>query len=245
MKLGQKAMELLKEEVTGRLLREGDELVAAGDTALMGTSLLVQKEKKVLQQFFSEGFLWDAWEGTWRYGAYSIPGTLEEFLDACGEENRKDWTANIIKLSEWEALKHAGAETMYPLNFGGVLAGLWKLAEASEAGLHADLRKIPVRQETIEICERFDLNPYKLFSGGSLLLGTRKGDAVVRFFQEKGIPAAVIGSVDRGNDRLLYSGEHTRYLERPSQDELTRFPWGNPWKYSGRLPGGKEEPIEC
>ena len=31
----------------------------------------------------------------------------------------------------------------------------------------------------------------------------------------RGIHAAVIGYADNGNDRLLHSGEITRYLERP------------------------------
>ncbi len=43
-------------------------------------------------------------------------------------------------------------------------------------------------------------------------------------------PAAVIGKAVEGNDRLLYSSELTRYLERPSQDELTRFSWGEKWR---------------
>lgn len=41
MKLGQKAMEALKEEITGSLL-EGDDLVVAGAIALQGTALLVK-----------------------------------------------------------------------------------------------------------------------------------------------------------------------------------------------------------
>lgn len=68
-----------------------------------------------------------------------------------------------------------GADALYVLGTGGVLAGLWKMAEAGETGIQADLRKIPVRQETIEICERFDLNPYRLFSEGALLIGTQNG----------------------------------------------------------------------
>ena len=58
----------------------------------------------------------------------------------------------------------AGASALCAMGEGGILRALWKMAEASRVGLRADLRKIPVRQETIEICERFDLNPYKLLS---------------------------------------------------------------------------------
>ena len=236
MKLGQKAMEALKSEVTG-FLNEGDELVAAGSAALMGTALIAQKEKVFLKQFFSESFLWDAQRGPLLYGAYET----EVPEEVCWEDISQQWISGAKAAPVCRELKNMGAEAIYPLNCGGILAGIWKMAEVSDVGLHVDLRKIPIRQETIEICERFDLNPYKLFSGGSLLIGTKKGEAMVRFFREKGIPSAVVGSVDKGNDRLLYSKGITRYLDRPSQDELTRFSWGEKWKSSGRLPGRKEE----
>lgn len=217
MKLGQKAMEALRAEVTG-LLKEGDDLVIIGDIALAGTALIVEKENEFLRQFFSEGFLWDAWRSPSLYGA------------------SKNITAQQYVM-EMDAFYHLGT--------GGVLAGLWKVAEASEMGLFADLRKIPVRQETIEICERFDLNPYKLFSEGSILVGTLKGAELVQYCSDQGIPAAVIGKAVKGNDRILRSGENVRYLERPSQDEITKFSWGEKWKNSGRLPGKKKETEQC
>lgn len=118
------------------------------------------------------------------------------------------------------------ATALYGMQEGGVLSALWKMAEASQVGLEADLRKIPIRQETIEICERFDLNPYKLLSGGSVLVGIPSGESLVQEYRRAGIAAAVIGQANKGNDRLLYSGEHARYLERPGEDELTKMPWG-------------------
>lgn len=217
MKLGQKAMEALRAEVTG-ILKEGDDLVIIGDIALAGTALIVEKENEFLRQFFSEGFLWDAWRSPSLYGA-SKNITVQQYV------------------MEIDAFYHLGT--------GGVLAGLWKVAEASEMGLFADLRKIPVRQETIEICERFDLNPYKLFSEGSILVGTLKGEELVQYCSDQGIPAAVIGKAVKGNDRILRSGENVRYLERPSQDEITKFSWGEKWKNSGRLPGKKKETEQC
>ena len=59
MKLGQKAMEALRAEITGEL-KAGDDLVVAGDIALSGTALIAEKEKETLKSYFSEGFLWDA-----------------------------------------------------------------------------------------------------------------------------------------------------------------------------------------
>ena len=100
---------------------------------------------------------------------------------------------------------------------------IWKMAEASGVGLSADLRSVPIRQETIEICEIFDVNPYKLLSGGSILMGIHGGDAFVQQLRREGIMAAVIGQTDSGNNRLLYSGGNARYLERPAEDETKKL----------------------
>ena len=83
--------------------------------------------------------------------------------------------------------EESGASARYLMGEGGFLAALWKIAEASGVGLSADIRSVPIRQETIEICEIFDVNPYKLLSGGSILLGIRGGDAFVQQLRREGI----------------------------------------------------------
>ena len=110
-------------------------------------------------------------------------------------------------------------DSLYEMGKGGVLAALWKMAEVSQIGLKIDLRKIPIRQETIEICERSDKDPYKLFSGGSVLIGCIDGQSLAEWYKAQGIPAAVIGKAVKGNDRLLYSGELIRYLDRPGKEQ--------------------------
>lgn len=196
MKLGKEAMEALRAEVTG-CLRPGEELVVAGPVALQGTALLAEEKYNQLRSRFSEGFLKSSMSVLMDYGCKD-------------EENSVVWKM---------ALEH-GASGLYAMGEGGFLSGLWKLAEASQVGLRADLRKVPIRQETIEICEVFDLNPYRLLSGGAVLFGVGAGEALVQELKRMGISAAVIGQTDDGNDRLLYSGENTRYLDRPTEDEV-------------------------
>ena len=45
---------------------------------------------------------------------------------------------------------------------GGIFAALYRLAKEADTGLVVDLKAMPVRQETIEICEYYKLNPYQL-----------------------------------------------------------------------------------
>ena len=106
---------------------------------------------------------------------------------------------------------------------GGIFGALWELAQDSGVGLVIDLRKIPVRQETIEVCEFYDINPYKLIAGGSLLITTDNGGQLVAELSEKGIPAAVIGRTTEGNDKILQNEDEIRYLEPAREDEIYKI----------------------
>ena len=115
-----------------------------------------------------------------------------------------------------------GVVCMHDITEGGVFGALWEVGEAGEVGIDADLRKIPIRQETVEICEFFDVNPYQIMSSGSMLMITDNGQKLVDALEQGGIHAAVIGRTTGGNDRILHNGEEIRYLDRPQADELYR-----------------------
>ena len=118
---------------------------------------------------------------------------------------------------------HFGVSAMHDVSQGGVVGALWEMAECAGVGLEVGLKKIPIRQETIEITEFFDCNPYQLYGQGALLAGTDRGDALVTELQNRGIRAAVIGRTTSENGRLIRNGEEVRYLDRPAQDELWRL----------------------
>ncbi len=125
--------------------------------------------------------------------------------------------------TEARAASHFGSEYMRALEEGGIFTALWKLAEEAKAGLEVDLRKIPVRQETIEICEFFDLNPYNLLSGGSLLAAVPRGTEFAEYLQREGTEAVVIGRLTSGNDRILWNDGNKRFLDRPQKEEIYKI----------------------
>ncbi|MFA6848386.1 MAG: AIR synthase-related protein [Lachnospiraceae bacterium] len=131
---------------------------------------------------------------------------------------------------------------------GGIYAALWKLADKCGAGITVDLKKIPVRQETIEISNYFDFDPYMMESAGSLLMAVPegRGEELVQALadgslgagcnlnnngkngQNSGktefrIPAAVIGKMTAGNDRVIISGDDRRFLTAPEPDSLIKI----------------------
>ncbi len=101
---------------------------------------------------------------------------------------------------------------------GGIFRGLWTLAECAKTGLEADLKRIPIRQETVEICNELDCNPYELLSNGSLLCLTDRGDVLLEALKQKGIFAAIIGRTTRTKGRVVINGEERRFLEPAKPD---------------------------
>jgi len=80
-----------------------------------------------------------------------------------------------------------------------------------------------IRQETVELCEYYHLNPYQMTSAGSVLMITEHGERLARALSEGGARASVLGVTTAGNARVVTSGEESRFLDRPAPDELMRW----------------------
>lgn len=162
---------------------------------------------------------WIGLEGT----AVIAQGSFERL---CGRypadivEEAADFYRYLSVVPEAATAVKSGAGYLHVVREGGVFGGLWELAAANGVGLVVDLKRIPVRQETIEICEFFDLNPYELLAGGSLLIVTPDGTKLVQALESAGVPAAVIGHTTQGNDRIIRRGEESRFLEPANGDQL-------------------------
>ena len=170
----------------------GEDLIITKWIALEGTSMLAAERKENLSSRYPIPFIEEA-------------ERFKELLDIRAE------AAVAVESS-------AGA--IHDISSGGIYAALWEMSERAGCGLEVDLRKIPVRQETIEICEFFELNPYQLMSGGALLIATGDGNGLVKKLEDKGIPAVVVGALKEGNDKIIINGEEKRYLESPQADEI-------------------------
>ena len=99
------------------------------------------------------------------------------------------------------------------------MAALWQLGDVFGVGLEVNLRNIPIMQESVEVSDYYNLNPYKLRSDGALLIVARDGEAMTKRLHEADIPAVIIGHITDGIDRVLVYDDERRYLEEPRQDE--------------------------
>jgi len=126
----------------------------------------------------------------------------------------------ISVVPESKVARAVGVTSMHDVTEGGIFGALWEIGAASKVGMEVDLKKILLKQETVEICEFYDLNPFMLISSGCMLIVTDKANQLVEKLKAEGITSAVIGRITEGNDRIIINDEERRYLEPPKSDEL-------------------------
>jgi hydrogenase maturation factor len=139
----------------------------------------------------------------------------QSFLD--GAKKLIDY---ISVVPEARIAKDCKVTSMHDVTEGGIFGALWEIGAASKVGLEVDLKKILLKQETVEICEFYDVNPYMLISSGCMLIITDQANYLVDRLKEGGIAAAVIGRITEGNDRVIINEDEKRFLEPPKSDEL-------------------------
>ncbi len=180
--------------LTTKGAKPGQDIVLTKWIALEGTAILARRNKQRLLQ---------------RYPAHLV-------------EEAEDFDRYLSVMPEAAVAVKSGVRVMHDASEGGILAALWELAESSGVGLTINMRKIPIRQETVEVCELCEVNPYTLACGGCLILVTDHGEALVSQLAGEGINAAVIGQITDSHDRLIYNADEKRYLDKPAQDEIFR-----------------------
>ena len=135
-------------------------------------------------------------------------------------DEAKEYDRMMSVIPEAAIAVKSNVSAMHDITEGGVFGALWELAESAGVGLTVDLKKLPIKQATVEICNYYDINPYELMSSGSMLMAVDNGHDLVRALEQEQIHAVVVGKVTDSNDKIVINGEETRFLEPPKTDEL-------------------------
>lgn len=168
------------------------DLVVTKWIGLAGTGCIASNRQKELENRYTRAYIQKAIR-------------LMEYISVKGEE--------IV-------LRKQPFYEMHYLGTGGIYGALWQFCMAHQVGVHVTLEDIPVLQETIEVCEYYDINPYALDSTGSVMIAAEDGAELVKAMEQAGIPAAVIGRTTRGKDKIIRRDGEIGYLERTIGDEL-------------------------
>ena len=184
---------------------DGQVILMTSFAGLEGSAILGFEKEKELSRQFSASLVQTAKEAA---DHLSVRSAAEILWRLSGESGFCKNGIRMVNLSE-----------------GGFYAGLWKLAEKTHCGVDVDLKKVPILQETIEIANFFDIDPYWMESAGSLLAAIPAGKAeeVLTGLAESNIPAAVIGTLNDTNQKIIRNGDEMRFLDRPQADSLRKI----------------------
>ena len=102
-----------------------------------------------------------------------------DYLDIA--ESYMKYTSLLPELDVVRKIIAEGGLSIYAahdVSNGGVFGALWQILSACNVGAEIPVRTIPMKQEIIEVCEYFNINPYMMNGQGSMLLITDNGDLV-------------------------------------------------------------------
>ena len=177
------------------LLKSGNSIVFTKWLGMEGMVRIAEEKEKSLKERFSAGFL----------------KQIQSYRESIFAE--KEILTAIEQGNVW----------MDQIGEGGILAALWRLSAAAGSGIRVDMKRLPILQETVEVCEYFHLNPYQLASAGSFLMVTENAEALCQRLAEQEIPASIIGQITDNNDKIIQNGEEIRYIDRPAPDEIYKI----------------------
>ncbi len=122
-----------------------------------------------------------------------------------------------------------------PVGRGGVLAALWNLLaedgvdektgkrHSPGPGCSYRLDRIPLLQITVELCELFGLNPYRLAAEHCFLAVAGSGFQLCEDLRSRGLEAAVFGRIEKDKKRVRTDGREPAFLTGEQEDALERL----------------------
>jgi hydrogenase maturation factor len=187
------------ELVTTGGAKTGDDIILTKGAGIEGTGILAEDFKHVLSKKLSEDVLKNA----------------RRLLD------------EISIVNEALHVSKIGPNSMHTPTEGGILNGMIEISEAAHVGFKIYEDKIPITDETRQICKALHIDPLKLLSSGSLLIvsNPEKTNKIIRILSELKILAGVIGKItpESENRMIIHKDGVTRVVKTVKQDELYRI----------------------
>lgn len=142
----------------------------------------------------------------------------ESFLNSIEQYGKALYVDEIIG-----KIKEMPYKYLAQIGEGGIFKALYKFSEDTGRGFDVNLREIPILQETIELCEIFEMNPYSSVSTGAFLLVLEDKTDLDYYLSIFGDCMKIIGRVENNNDKIIRNNEEIRYLDRPGPDEIEKI----------------------
>lgn len=137
-------------------------------------------------------------------------------------ERARAFLDEISVVPEGRIGARCGATAMHDVTEGGVLTGVWELAEASGCGVRLDADAIPVPPETREICAVLGADPLGLIGSGAMLIVVADPGRLRAELAQAGIASAVVGHLEDRARTVIRAGRSLA-LAPLDRDELWRI----------------------
>ncbi len=177
--------------------KAGDHIIVTKGAAIEGTAILASELTKQLQKKIQA-----------------------EVLERAKQFIRK---TSVVE-DALTAVKAGGVHAMHDATEGGIAGGLQEIAWASNIGLIAHEKKIPISKETEAICKALNIDPLRTISSGALIISAKPKSAtrIVKALEEKGIKASIIGKTTNKKDgAFIVRKDGTKLdLSIPVKEEL-------------------------
>jgi len=135
-------------------------------------------------------------------------------------EKAKALINDISVVKEGKIAGEYGVNSMHDITEGGVLGAVWEVTEASGKGAILYKDKIPVLDETIKICQIYNIDPLRLISSGCMIITCKNGSELVKEFESNAIKATIIGQITSSTEKRLFKDGCYIDIDEPLSDEL-------------------------
>ena len=159
--------------------------------------------------------------------AEDLARVLEDKIEASVIDAAKQMVERISVVPEaMKAVELGGVHSLHDPTEGGLLNGVWEMAEAAGVGVEIYESKIPIAPETMAICGALNVDPLKLMGSGALLivLERMKVEKLLSLLSEIDVEASVIGEIKNTEEgRVLVKADGSRMeIAAVDQDEAYR-----------------------
>ena len=127
---------------------------------------------------------------------------------------------DINELPEIGIAMNEGASYAKGYTEFGIFEALFQMSKELRCGLRIRIKDIPIKQETVEVCEELKCNPYALFAGGSSVIVCENGEVMKEVLEKNGIPASIVGHTNKDNDKIVINEDEESFLPHIRKDEM-------------------------
>ena len=180
--------------------REGDVILLTKGIAIEGTAVIAREQADELKK----------------------KGYRDDFIKKC---QRYLYNPGLSVVNDALLASKIGVHAMHDPTEGGLSAGLFEIAKASQVGLLIDNGKIPLLKESKILCEEYQLDPLKTIASGALLLVVppKNADKIRTLLNKHGIKSHLIGEIKpkKFGIKIIEDGI-LRNLKYSARDEISK-----------------------